>query len=249
MSPRARVRPAGRFPCSASPPRRTRSRAPSHEDGRGAVDLGHLQPHPWPGGRRRHRRRGVRPLPPVRRGRRPDARPRRRPLPVLGRLAAGAARAAAGPINRAGLDFYSRLVDTLLDNGIEPSATLYHWDLPQPLEDAGGWTVSRHGPALRRLRRRRRRRARRPGRPVDHAQRAVVLGHPGLRDRPACSRATEGEGALAAAHHLLLGHGLAVPVDPRRRPGRPQVGITLNLQPVSAASDRPEDRARGRPVR
>ncbi len=51
---------------------------------------------------------------------------------------------------------------------------------------------------------------------------------------------TEGEGALAAAHHLLLGHGLAVPAI-RSADGAAQVGITLNLQPVSAATDRPED--------
>ena len=45
----------------------------------------------------------------------------------------------SGPVNPAGVDFYSRLVDTLLDRGITPWATLYHWDLPQTLEDAGGW--------------------------------------------------------------------------------------------------------------
>ena len=45
-----------------------------------------------------------------------------------------------GAINQAGLDFYSRLVDSLLEAGIRPFATLYHWDLPQALEDAGGWS-------------------------------------------------------------------------------------------------------------
>lgn len=49
----------------------------------------------------------------------------------------------SGPANRKGLDFYSRLVDSLLEAGIEPAATLYHWDLPQALEDRGGWRVRR----------------------------------------------------------------------------------------------------------
>ena len=46
---------------------------------------------------------------------------------------------AMGPVNQPGLDFYSRLVDRLLEKGIAPALTLYHWDLPQALEDAGGW--------------------------------------------------------------------------------------------------------------
>ena len=80
----------------------------------------------------------------------------------------------AGAVNPAGLAFYDRLVDELLAAGIHPWLTLYHWDLPQPLEDAGGWpardTALRFadyagaGP----------RRARRPGHRLDHAERAVV---------------------------------------------------------------------------
>jgi beta-glucosidase len=84
--------------------------------------------------------------------------------------------AGSGPVNPAGLDFYRRLVDELLANGIEPWLTLYHWDLPQPLEAVAG-----HGPALRRLRGDRAQRTGGPGQALHHPQRAVVLGLPRLR--------------------------------------------------------------------
>jgi beta-glucosidase len=141
-----------------------------------------------------------------------------------------------GAANPAGLAFYDRLVDTLLEQGIAPALTLYHWDLPQALEDVGGW------------------------RNRDTAQRfaeyaALVHDHLGDRvsrwitlNEPWCSSFLgyasgrhapglhEGESALAAAHHLLLGHGLAVAA--LRADGREgqQVGITLNLQPVTPAT-------------
>ena len=87
----------------------------------------------------------------------------------------------SGRVNRAGLDFYSRLVDELLARGIEPLATLYHWDLPQPLQDAGGWTNRATAERFADYAAGRRRGARRP-RPDDHhAERAVVLGVPRLR--------------------------------------------------------------------
>ena len=60
-------------------------------------------------------------------------------LPLLGGLAAGAADGLGGALNPRGLDFYSRLVDELLGAGIKPWLTLYHWDLPQALEERGGW--------------------------------------------------------------------------------------------------------------
>ena len=89
--------------------------------------------------RRRHRRRRLRPLP-------PDAGRRRSPAPSSAltsyrfSVAWPRVRPDAGPVNPAGLAFYDRLVDELLAHDIAPWLTLYHWDLPQALEDAGGWT-------------------------------------------------------------------------------------------------------------
>jgi beta-glucosidase len=140
-----------------------------------------------------------------------------------------------GPANSQGLDFYQRLVDELLGAGITPWVTLYHWDLPQELEDAGGWP-SRDTAA----------------RFADYA----ALVHRALGDRvrfwtthnePWCSAfAGYGSGAhapgrrdrgdtLRAAHHLLLGHGRAVEAI---RAADPQatVGITLNIQAFSPAN-------------
>ncbi|MFD5233705.1 GH1 family beta-glucosidase [Streptomyces qaidamensis] len=147
----------------------------------------------------------------------------------------------SGPVNAKGLDFYSRLVDELLAAGIEPAATLYHWDLPQTLEDGGGWRV--------------RETAERFG---EYA--AVVAEHLGDRvprwitlNEPWCSAflgysvgrhapgAREGRGALAAAHHLLAGHGLAVAA--LRAGGVREVGITLNLDHHLPATGSPADRA------
>ena len=148
--------------------------------------------------------------------------------------------AGRGAINPAGLDFYSRLVDGLLESGIEPYATLYHWDLPQPLQDEGGWAnrataqafaeyadaVSRKlGDRVRQW--------------ITHNEPwcASMLGYqtgrhaPGLTDWPS---------ALAASHHLLLSHGLAGPILRANSPGA-QVGITLNLCPAVPASESRED--------
>ncbi|WP_026929149.1 GH1 family beta-glucosidase [Glycomyces tenuis] len=132
----------------------------------------------------------------------------------------------SGPANPAGLDFYDRLVDKLTAAGIKPMPTLYHWDLPQTLEDHGGWPV--------------RETAERFG---DYA--AIVGAR--LADRidtwwtlnePWCSAflgygsghhapgRTEPAATLAAAHHLLLGHGLATKA--LRAAGAEQVSIVLN---------------------
>jgi beta-glucosidase len=145
-----------------------------------------------------------------------------------------------GPANQAGLDFYRRLVDELLDHGILPWLTLYHWDLPQPLEDAGGWPVRDTA-----------------GRFAEYAQ----LVHGALGDRvrhwstlnePWCSAFLGyGSGAHApgrqdraaavrAAHHLMLGHGLAVQAIRAADPDV-EAGISVNLYAVSPQSDTPAD--------
>lgn len=142
---------------------------------------------------------------------------------------------ADGPVNAVGLDFYQRLVDGLLDRGITPLVTLYHWDLPQALQDAGGWlsrdTVDRFmdyvlvvGKAL-----------------GDRVETFTTLNEPwcsaflgygsgvhapGIADSPS---------ALTAAHHLNLAHGRATSALRAILPSSAQIGITLNPQQVEAA--------------
>ncbi|WP_030438846.1 GH1 family beta-glucosidase [Actinoplanes subtropicus] len=151
-----------------------------------------------------------------------------------------------GPANPKGLAFYDRLVDELLAQGIDPWVTLYHWDLPQELEDAGGWPVRDTAYRF-----------------ADYA--ALVFER--LQDRvatfttlnePWCSAwlgyqvgvhapgRRSFDDAIAAVHHLLLGHGLAM----RRMRGmetRPHTyGITLNLGTADPASDSALDREAAR---
>jgi beta-glucosidase len=145
-----------------------------------------------------------------------------------------------GHVSVAGLDFYDRLVEALLENGIRPMATLYHWDLPQVLEDAGGWPARETVEAFTeyvevaaaRL-------GDRVGQWITHNEPWVAawLGYGWGKHAP--GRTSEPD-ALAAAHHLLLSHGRAVEVLRREAP-RAEVGITLNLVHVYPASDAPED--------
>lgn len=138
-----------------------------------------------------------------------------------------------GPANPAGLDFYDRLVDALVGHGIDPVVTLYHWDLPQALEDRGGWAAR------------------------DTAYRFAeyaALVHDRLGDRvgtwttlnePWCAAflgyaagvhapgRTDPAAAFAAAHHLLLGHGEAVRA--LRARGAQRLGVTLNPAAVRPA--------------
>ncbi|HLI50213.1 MAG TPA: GH1 family beta-glucosidase [Thermomicrobiaceae bacterium] len=145
-----------------------------------------------------------------------------------------------GQVNRAGIDFYDRLVDGLLEAGIRPFATLYHWDLPQALQDRGGWlardTAKRFSDYAAIV-------AQRLGDRVTHwitqnePYTATFLGHyrgvnaPGLRDLPT---------AIQVAHHLLLSHGRAAQALRATR-GDCQIGISLDLSPVHPASDSEAD--------
>ncbi|CAG4912845.1 unnamed protein product, partial [Acidithrix sp. C25] len=139
-----------------------------------------------------------------------------------------------GPLNHEGLDFYRRLVEGLREKGVTPVATLYHWDLPQPLEDAGGWRVRDTSYYF-----------------SDYASIVAEalgdsIGSWITLNEPWCS-AWLGYGigvhapgdqdlaaAVAATHHLLLGHGLAVGAI--REHSTSNVGITLNLANIRAAS-------------
>jgi beta-glucosidase len=147
----------------------------------------------------------------------------------------------AGPANGRGLDFYDRLVDALLARGIAPVPTLYHWDLPQALEDAGGW-LSRDtsvrfaeyaGLVADRL--------------GDRVSRWITLNEPivVLAEGYAFGSHAPGRAllfdALPVAHHQLLGHGLAVRA--LRERGATEVMITNNCTPVLPATDSAADAA------
>jgi beta-glucosidase len=146
-----------------------------------------------------------------------------------------------GPVNPAGLDFYDRLVDALLEEGIEPFVTLYHWDLPQALQDKGGWTKRETAEAFAEYARVV---AARLGDRVTywitHNEPAVAIldGHFTGEHAPGKKNPMD---AAWAYRNLMVSHGLAVPAL-REAAGRPiQVGIVLNLSPVHPASDSKAD--------
>ena len=147
-----------------------------------------------------------------------------------------------GAPNPPGLDAYRRLVDDLLAHGIEPVATLYHWDLPQALEDAGGWpardTAARFADYTRAVGDALGDRVRH-WTTINEPWCSAMLGYCAGVHAP--GRAEPGA-AVAAAHHLLLAHGLAV--DALRAVVRvpdAEIAVTVNPYPVVPAGDRDED--------
>ena len=145
-----------------------------------------------------------------------------------------------GRVNNAGLDFYDRVVDALLEAGIRPFVNLYHWDLPQPLEDAGGWPERATAEAFA-------------------AYAEVVAERLGDRvkdwithNEPFCTSwlgygmgvhapgRTSVPDALAASHHVLLSHGWAVDAIRRSAPDA-AVGIVFDSWPCHPETDAPED--------
>jgi beta-glucosidase len=146
-----------------------------------------------------------------------------------------------GTVNERGLDFYSRLVDELLEAGITPFATLFHWDLPQRLQDDGGWPSRATADAfLEYVEAATRRLGDRVRHWITHNEPwcASLLSHQVGRHAPGW---TDWPAALAASHHLLLSHGAAVPIVRAHSP-RAEVGITLNLTPAEPASPSRADR-------
>ena len=144
--------------------------------------------------------------------------------------------------NPKGLDFYARLVDGMLERGLEPWCTLYHWDLPQTLQDQGGWAqrdtiyafeayadvVSRHlGDRIKHW--------------ITHNEPWCTAFHgnfegvhaPGLKSFKT---------ALQVCHNVLVSHGTAIPIIRANSSGA-RVGIALSLHPLRAASSSPEDEA------
>jgi beta-glucosidase len=144
-----------------------------------------------------------------------------------------------GPASEAGLDFYDRLTDALLAAGITPMPTLFHWDLPQPLEDEGGWltrdTAHRFAEYARLA----------AERLVDRIPMWITLNEPFvlLAYGYALGMHAPGRelmlGALPVGHHLLLGHGLAT--SALRGAGVRQVAIANNYSPAWPASDSDAD--------
>ncbi|MGD0408156.1 MAG: family 1 glycosylhydrolase [Candidatus Limnocylindrales bacterium] len=146
-----------------------------------------------------------------------------------------------GPVNSRGMDFYERLVDGLLERGIAPALTLYHWDLPQTLGDLGGWTSRDTASRF-----------------ADYADLVALslgdrvkiwmtlnepwvsawMGYGSGRHAPGVA---DLRSAAVAHHHLLLGHGQGLARLRSRLPKGAQVGVALSLMSTYPASEHPDD--------
>ncbi|WP_327309010.1 GH1 family beta-glucosidase [Streptomyces sp. NBC_01298] len=153
-----------------------------------------------------------------------------------------------GPAVQKGLDFYRKLVDELLAAGITPALTLYHWDLPQELEDAGGWperaTAERFAEYAGLV-------ADALGDRVKHW---ITLNEPwcsaflGYGSGVHAPGRTDPVAALRAAHHLNLGHGLAIQALRAALPADAQLAVSLNLHEVRPLTPSAEDRDAARRI-
>src|SRR5690554_5196138 len=149
-----------------------------------------------------------------------------------------------GQVNQRGLDFYDRLIDGMLERGLKPFGTLYHWDLPSALQDKGGWmnrdiaswfadyaveVTKSFGDRLASTA------------TINEPWCVAFLSHmlgvhaPGYRDLRAAAR---------ASHHVLFAHGTAI--DAMRAEGGKNLGIVLNFEVAQGASGKPEDMAAAR---
>ena len=144
-----------------------------------------------------------------------------------------------GTPNAAGLDFYDRLIDSVFAAGVSPMVTLFHWDLPQPLEDDGGWlnrsTIDRFADYAAIVGERYADRVEH-WIPVNEPNVVTMLGYSTGRHAPGRRLMFE---ALPVAHHLLVAHGRAMIA--LREAGAGSVGCANNHSPMWPASDEPED--------
>ncbi|MBF6591221.1 MAG: beta-glucosidase [Ktedonobacterales bacterium] len=146
-----------------------------------------------------------------------------------------------GQVNASGLDYYDRLVDGLLERGITPFVTLYHWDLPQALEDRGGWQSRDTAGAFADY-------ARAVGRRLgDRVRHWITLNEPHIIAYEGYLYGTKAPGLSHAAlvapvtHALLLAHGLAVQALRAEARAAARIGLAVNVTAIESASDREED--------
>src|SRR5580692_9064866 len=140
-----------------------------------------------------------------------------------------------GPANSKGLDYYRALLDELAEHGIAPTVTLYHWDLPQELQDDGGWAVRDTAERFAEY-------AAICGEAFgDRVTRWITVNEPqvvannGYRQGQHAPGLRDDAAAAATTHHLLLGHGLAT--QALRSLGAAEVGITLDMHPVRVVGE------------